>query len=259
MNNQRKILFAITAIATFNAAPAIAQESGDNHASSDNYVSVGIGAMSIESPFSGENERVLPLPILSIKQGAFYFEGAETGLKLDTSVSGLTPSVQAFVAARNTVARDRQKFTADAGARLTLGSKLGDLSAEYRHDITGTFDGGEVILRYQLPINLGRFTIRPAAQVNFLDQATANHMYGVTAKQRARAIRKGRDVILPIAPITDSATNFGTDLTATYQISDKLTLIGVFANTYLDRSIRRSPAIDRKSESQAFVGLTYSF
>jgi outer membrane protein len=259
MNNQRKILFAITAIATFNAAPAVAQESGDNHASSDNYVSVGIGAMSIESPFSGENERVLPLPILSIKQGAFYFEGAETGLKLDTSVSGLTPSVQAFVAARNTVARDRQKFTADAGARLTLGSKLGDLSAEYRHDITGTFDGGEVILRYQLPINLGRFTIRPAAQVNFLDQATANHMYGVTAKQRARAIRKGRDVILPIAPITDSATNFGTDLTATYQISDKLTLIGVFANTYLDRSIRRSPAIDRKSESQAFVGLTYSF
>lgn len=259
MNNQRKILFAITAIATFNAAPAIAQESGDNHASSDNYVSVGIGAMSIESPFSGENERVLPLPILSIKQGAFYFEGAETGLKLDTSVSGLTPSVQAFVAARNTVARDRQKFTADAGARLTLGSKLGDLSAEYRHDITGTFDGGEVILRYQLPINLGRFTIRPAAQVNFLDQATANHMYGVTAKQRARAIRKGRGVILPIAPITDSATNFGTDLTATYQISDKLTLIGVFANTYLDRSIRRSPAIDRKSESQAFVGLTYSF
>lgn len=259
MNNQRKILLAVTAITAFNAAPAVARESGDNQASNDNYVSVGIGAMSIESPFRGEDARVLPLPILSIKQGAFYFEGAETGVKLHASAGGLNPSVQAFVAARNTVARDRQTVTADAGARVTLGSKLGDLSAEYRHDITGTFDGGEFSLRYQLPINLGRFTITPAAQVDFLDQATANHMYGVTAKQRARAIRKGRDVILPVAPITDSATNFGTDLTATYRISDKLTLIGVFANTYLDKAIRRSPAIDRKCESQAIVGLTYSF
>ena len=259
MNKQQKILLAAIAISAFNAVPAGAQESDDGQASDDNYVSVGIGAMSIESPFKGEDARVLPLPILSIKQGAFYFEGAETGVKLGTSASGLTPSAQAFVAARNTLARDRQKFTADAGARLTLGSKLGDLSAEYRHDITGTFDGGEFSLRYQLPINLGRFTLSPAAQVNFLDQATANHMYGVTAKQRARAIRKGRDVILPVAPIADSATNFGTDLTATYRISDKLTLIGVFANTYLDKAIRRSPAIDRKCESQAIVGLTYSF
>lgn len=259
MNKQQKILLAAIAISAFNAVPAGAQESDDGQASDDNYVSVGIGAMSIESPFRGEDARVLPLPILSIKQGAFYFEGAETGVKFGTSASGLTPSVQAFVAARNTVARDRQKFTADAGARLTLGSKLGDLSAEYRHDITGTFDGGEFSLRYQLPINLGRFTLSPAAQVNFLDQATANHMYGVTAKQRARSIRKGRDVILPVAPIADSATNFGTDLTATYRISDKLTLIGVFANTYLDKAIRRSPAIDRKCESQAIVGLTYSF
>lgn len=253
MNSQRKILFAVSAITAFNAAPAAAQESDNNH------VSVGIGAVAIESPFEGEDSRVLPLPMLSIQQGAFYLEGVEAGLELDTAGGGLNPSAQVFVAARSTVARDRQKFTADAGARFTLGSKLGDLSAEYRHDITGTFDGGEFILRYQLPIDLGRFSISPAAQVNFLDQATANHMYGVTAKQRARAIRKGRDVILPVAPITDSATNFGTDLTATYRISDRLTLIGIFANTYLDKAIRRSPAIDRKCESQAIVGVTYTF
>lgn len=253
MPTERKILLAVTAITSFAALPAAAQEPDDNH------VSVGVGALMIESPFDGEDTQTFPLPMLSIKHGPLYLEGGEVGVELDAPIGDVSPSAQLFVAARNTVARDRQKITADAGARLALSSSLGDLSAEYRHDITGTFDGGEFILRYQLPINLGRFTISPAAQVNFLDRATANHMYGVTAKQRARAIRKGRDVILPVAPITDSAMNLGGDITATFQISERLTMIGVLGGTYLDKAIHRSAAIDQKWESQAILGLIYNF
>lgn len=253
MPSHRKKILAVAAIASFAALPATAQDGDGNH------ISVGAGALMIESPFKGEDTRVMPLPILSIKQGPLYLEGGEAGVELDTPLGDLTPSAQLFVAARNTVARDRQKITADAGARLALSSSLGDLSAEYRHDITGTFDGGEIILRYRLPITIGRVTISPGAQVNFLDRATANHMYGVTAKQRARAIRKGRDVILPVAPITDSAMNLGGDITTTFQISDRLTLIGVLGGTYLDKAIHRSAAIDQKWESQAVLGLIYNF
>ncbi|WP_439568956.1 MipA/OmpV family protein [Sphingopyxis sp.] len=253
MPTERKNLLAIAAIASFAALPTNAQEPDDNH------ISVGVGALMIESPFEGEGTQIFPLPMLSIKQGPLYLEGGEVGVQLDTPLGDVIPSAQLFVAARNTVARDRQKITADAGARLALSSSLGDLSAEYRHDITGTFDGGEFILRYQLPISIGRVTISPAAQVNFLDRATANHMYGVTAKQRARAIRKGRDVILPVAPITDSAMNLGGDITTTFQISERLTMIGVLGGTYLDKAIHRSAAIDQKWESQAIVGLIYNF
>lgn len=253
MSTDRKTLLAAAAIATFAALPATAQEPDDNH------ISIGVGALFVESPFEGEDTQVFPLPILSIKQGPLYLEGGEAGVGLDTPLGDVTPSAQLFVAARNTVARDRQKITADAGARLALSSSLGDLSAEYRHDITGTFDGGEFILRYQLPIDIGRVTITPAAQVNFLDRATANHMYGVTAKQHARAIRKGRDVILPVAPITDSAMNLGGDITATYRISDRLMMVGMLGGTYLDKAIYRSAAIDQKWEAQAVLGLIYNF
>lgn len=258
MNIQPKILSAISAIAAFSALPAAAQEANQNR-TDENHISVGVGALVIESPFSGEDSRVFPLPILSIKHGPLYLEGGEAGVALDAPLGDLIPSAQLFVAARNTVARDRHKITADAGGRLALSSSLGELSAEYRHDITGTFDGGEFILRYRLPINIGRVTISPAAQVNFLDRATANHMYGVTAKQRARAIRKGRDVILPVAPITDSAMNLGGDITTTFQISDRLTIVGVLGGTYLDKAIHRSAAIDQKWESQAVLGLIYNF
>ncbi|HEV7340780.1 MAG TPA: MipA/OmpV family protein [Sphingopyxis sp.] len=253
MPSRYKKILALTAVTSFVSLPAAAQERDDNH------IRVGVGALMIEAPFKGEDTRIFPLPILSIKQGPLYLEGGEAGVALDAPIAGFTPSLQLFVAARNTVARDRQKITADGGARIGLTSSLGTLSAAYRHDITGTFDGGEFILRYQVPIEMGRVTISPAAQISFLDRATANHMYGVTTKQRARAIRKGRDVILPVAPITDNAMNLGGDITATFQISDRLTMVGVLGGTYLDKTIHRSAAIDQKWESQAVVGLIYSF
>ena len=53
--------------------------------------------------------------------------------------------------------------------------------------------------------------------------------------------------------------NLGGDITATFQISERLTMIGVLAGTYLDKAIHRSAAIDQKWESQAIVGLIYNF
>ncbi len=248
----------LAALAVFTPVSTIqAQENDDGQ--NQNYIAVGAAVVSQHSPFNSASEQTLPIPLISIKQGAFYLETTEAGIRLDKDLGGVTPALDFFVAARSPSGQDRQKLSADAGARISLDTKLGKLSGEFRHDITDKFKGSEIIARYSVPIQIGKFTFTPAVQASWLDQKAANYMYGVTAAQRARMIRKERRVILPVAPITDDALNLGGDISMAVQLSERLTLIALVGGTYLDKSIHRSAAIEQKWEAQSALGLTYRF
>lgn len=226
---------------------------------SENHIAIGAGALLQKAPFNGSKTEAFPLPLISIKQGAYYFEAAETGFHFENGLDGITPSIDLFITARGTTGQDRQKVTADAGARVSIATEFGTLSGEFRHDITGKFKGSEIIGRYSYPISMGRFTITPALQASWLDRRTANYMYGVTAEQRAKMIANKRSVILPVAPITDNALNLGGDISMSVQLSERIMLLGVLSGTYLDKSIHGSAAIDQKWESQAIMGIAYKF
>lgn len=248
----------ITAMAAFAPlSPLHAQEDEADHGG--NHIAVGVGFIDQHTPFKSESTQTFLIPFVSIKQGAFYFEGLETGFHLDKDMGDITPSLDLFVAARSPSGQDRQKLTVDAGARLSLQTKLGVVSGEFRVDATGKFKGSEVIARYSYPISAGRFTITPAVQASWLDRKAANYMYGVTAAQRARMIAKQRRVILPVAPITDGALNLGGDIAVAFRLNRRLTLIATVGGTFLDKSIYKSAAIDQKWEAQSAWGLTYRF
>ena len=249
-----------SAFALLASHAANAQNTLDGAGSGEsNEIMVGTGVLLTESPFEGEGTLSNPIPLIRAQFGPVYIDGLEAGVTFEAASGPITPYISAFVAGRVTPARDRQKFTADAGVRVGVSSVLGELSGEYRRDITGEFKGEEFQLTYAYPINMGDFTLVPSAQINWLDQETANHMYGVTEGQRAKAISKNREVILPVAPITDKATNLGGSITATYSMGSGVTLIGVLSGTYFDKSIHQSPAIDQKWESTAILGIAYSF
>lgn len=248
----------LTTLAICSPLPILhAQENGD--VQNENHIAVGVGVVSQHSPFNSASSQTLPIPLISIRQGAFYLETAEAGIHLDKDLGDITPSLDLFVAARSPLGKDRQKLTADAGARISVDTKLGKLSGEFRHDVSDKFKGSEIIARYSVPISIGQFTFTPAVQASWLDQKAANYMYGVTATQRARMIRKKRNVILPVAPITDEALNLGGDISIAVQVSERLTLIALVGATYLDKSIHRSAAIEQKWDAQSALGLTYRF
>ena len=234
-----------------------AQENGDDQ--NNNHIAIGFGVVSQHSPFNSASSQTLPIPLISIKQGAFYLETAEAGIHFDKDLGGITPSLDLFIAARSPLGKDRQKLSGDAGARISIDTKLGRLSGEFRHDVSDKFKGSEIITRYSVPISIGKFTFTPAVQASWLDQKAANYMYGVTAAQRARMIRKERSVILPVAPITDEALNLGGDISMAVQLSERLTLIAVVSATYLDKSIHRSAAIEQKWDAQSALGVSYRF
>ncbi len=251
----KSLACGIVALASFSTAHA--QENGE--AQNDNHIAVGVGVLLQKSPFNSAETQAFPLPIISIKQGPFYFETAEAGIRLDTKLGDVSPSIDLFVAARSPSGQDREKLTADVGTRISLATEFGTLSGEIRHDITDKFNGTEMSLRYSYPISMGKLTITPAVQATWLDRKTANYMYGVTSAQRAKMIAKGRDVILPVAPITEDAHNLGGEIAMALQLTERLTLIGVIGGTYLDKSIHRSVAIDQKWDAQALMGISYRF
>ncbi len=251
----KSILMVLVLCSPVSIACAQEDDSGQNR----NHVAIGFGVFAQHNPFNSAREQTIAIPLISVKQGAYYFEVAETGFHFDTDLGGVTPSLDLFVAARSPLGQDRLTVSADAGARLSLDSKLGKLSAEFRHDVTDKFNGSEIIVRYAYPVSTGRFTFIPAVQASWLDRRAANYMFGVTAAQRARMIRKRRPVILPVAPITDDALNLGGDISMLVRLNKRLTLIASVGVTSLDKSIYRSPAIDQKWQAQSGIGFTYSF
>ena len=166
----------------------------------ENHIAIGVVFMDQHTPFKGEKSQSFVIPAISIRQGAFYFEGAETGVHLAKRQGEITPSLDLFVAARSPWGRDRTKVTVDGGARLSLQTGLGTLSGEFRHDLTDKFNGSEFIARYSYTYSTGRLTMTPAVQASWLDRQAANYMYGIPAAQRTRMIRKGGQTVLPIAP-----------------------------------------------------------
>lgn len=252
---------AIAAIAIAIPTNIVLAQNANDQASADdgNQIMVGAGMLFTESPFEGEGTLSNPIPLIRAQFGPAYVDALEAGLTYEPVPGPISPFISAFVAGRITPARDRQDFTVDAGIRVGISGELGELSAEYRRDITGEFEGEEFQLRYAYPFDLGALTLVPSAQVNWLNEKTANHMYGVTEAQRERAISKNREVILPVAPITEDATNIGASVTALYSVGGGVTLIGVLSGTYLDEAIHNSPAIYQKWESTAIVGIAYSF
>ena len=254
-NFVRTLLCLGAAIFTTNAAQAEDREDKE----SGNHITVGVGVLWQEAPFNQANTETFPLPMISIRQGVYYFETAETGVHFEQDFKGIKPSIDLFVAARGTSGQDRQKLTADAGARISLATDFGTLSGAFRHDITGKFNGSEFTARYSVPITTGRFTVTPAVQASWLDTRTANYMYGITAEQRAKMISKRRSVVLPVAPITENAVNLGGDVSMAFQLTERLTIIGVLGGAYLDKSIHRSIAIDKKWECQGILGIAYRF
>lgn len=251
----KSLAVVISAFSFFTSAHA---KETEQH-SDDNHIAIGLGALLQEAPFTSSETLIYPLPIISLKQGPIYLEAAEAGIRLDTDIGAIAPSIEFFVAARSPSGQDREKLTADAGLRISLTTEFGTLSSAIRKDISDKFDGTEMSLRYSYPLTFGKLTVTPAIQGTWLDRKTANYMYGVTSAQRARMIAKNRRVILPVAPITDDAHNFGGDISMALQLSDRLTLVSVVGGTYLDKSIHRSPAIDQKWDAQGLLGITYRF
>lgn len=247
-------LVAAALAAAFSLSPALA------HASDEDRLVIGAGALAYRSPFEGEGVSVFPIPILVARRGVFYVDGLEAGATWRLGPDGdHGVSFDAFVAARALPGENREQVTADAGVRASWTGSVGTVSIDYRRDITGEFEGGEATARYEITVPVGGVTLTPGVQVAWQDRATANHMYGVSAEQRRKMIEDGVTTPLPVFEVREGGLNIGADLTLLWPVTDRIVAIAQVSGAYLGEFARENPGLRDDFEVQTLIGFGYSF
>lgn len=230
------------------------------HAADENRLVIGAGALAYRSPFEGEGVSVFPIPIIVARRGAFYVDGLEAGATWAPAPDrGQGFSVDVFLAARALPGENREQVTADVGVRASLTGAAGTVSVDYRRDISGEFEGGEAIARYEIAVPVGQVSVIPGLQVAWQDRATANHMYGVSADQRREMIEDGVADPLPVFEVRKGSLNVGADLTVVWQVNERLVAIAQVGGAYLGASVRENPGLRDDFEVQTLIGFGYSF
>ena len=220
----------------------------------------GIGLV-YDSPFGAEGTNFNAFPYISYRGDRFYLQGLEAGYRLlppPANGDDLHLSLDVIVAARTLAGSSRDKFSADAGARLGLHGGFGSLTATVLQDVTDTYNGQEISLGYSYRFTSGDLTVTPGIAAVWQSRKLANHMWGGTEKQRAKMREKG-DPVLPFYQLEDDVLNYAASLMAVYRVDNRWSLIAFGSGTYLDDKIRANPGITRKYDLTVGFGVGYSF
>lgn len=250
--------------ALFGFVSASAQDNSED----DKKWSVGLLGIANRTPFNAvdasgdEEEDVLynAFPYITYNGNRFFATGLGVGYRLvkPDDTAPIQFGVDIIAAARNVMVPGRNKVTADAGLAVNVGGTHGTLSVSGVHDATDTFNGGELSATYSYTFSSGNFSFTPSISANWQDKDTANHMWGVSEAQRARALEKGRN-ILPVFELKDSVVNYNAQSVVTYAVTEDWTVIGYGGVSLLDKKIRKNPGIGRKYEATLGLGVVYNF
>ncbi|WP_417449271.1 MipA/OmpV family protein [Kordiimonas sp.] len=215
-----------------------------------------------ESPLGAEGTSFNAFPYISYRGDRFYLQGLEAGYRLlppPENQDDLHLSLNVIVAARTLAGSSRDKITADAGIKAGLHGSFGSVTATVLQDITDTHNGQEVSLGYNYSFRSDKLVITPGISVKWQSRKLANHMWGVTARQREKMIEDGKDAILPVYQLSDDVINYSAELMALYRIDDRWSVIGFANSTYLDSKVRENPGITKKYDLTIGLGVGYSF
>jgi MipA family protein len=138
----------------------------------------------------------------------------------------------------------------DLGLSYRYRQPWGMLQAEYVHDIGNTSRGSEARFGYSYDWRSGAFSLRPSVSVHFRDARLNNYYYGVAPSEAAA----GRPAY---APGAGGSTQIG--LYGSYDISERWRLLGGLSATYLGRSVKDSPIIQKRVLPAVYVGAVYDF
>lgn len=220
----------------------------------------GIGLL-YESPFEAEGSSLKAFPYVSYRGERFYFEGLELGYRLlpkPSNPDDLHLSFDLIGSARMLPGSSRDKVTADLGARFGLHGGFGSLSAEFLQDVTDTHNGQEISLGYSYSFRSDKLMITPGVKATWQSGKLANHMWGVTEKQRTKMREKG-DPLLPLYSLSDDVINYSAELMALYSVDDRWSIIAFGSASYLDKKVRANPGITKDYDLTIGLGVGYSF
>lgn len=246
----------------------IAQQGQEAGSSLHNW-SLGLGVAVRTGVYLGQDDKVMPFPVLSYESDRFFLRGAYGGIHLfkndafsfsailsgqfdGLDVEDMEESKLAEFGLSRSQLVDR-KLGADAGIEATWHGRLGVFAAQTLTDITGASDAMEAKLNYQYFWRLGRqWTIIPNIGLTWMSDDRANYYYGTLDQEVSRGVANYQPDSMVIPHIS---------LGASYAFTEKWRVTATVSHKFLPSEATNSPLIsnEKNNITIAFIGITHRF
>ncbi|PUA29487.1 MAG: structural protein MipA [Cellvibrio sp. 79] len=229
---------------------------------------VGIATVLSDSPYAGENTRVIPVPLITYQGDRFYFRGITAGwyivgsesfqlaaitkLRFDGfEVDDLGKKELAQNGIDYTLLEDRD-IALDAGLAATWSGSAGEIDIELLADVTDTSGGQEASIQYGYPVQFAGGMLTPHAGITWLSEDNANYYYGTLDEEVARGVINYKPGAVTIPHVGFSYFR---------PLGDKWSLMSTVRYSLLPDEIQDSPFIEPDTDRtvSVLIGIARAF
>lgn len=247
-------------------AAASANDAGTDTGTKNNAASpwrVGLAAIVSDSPYAGEDSRIIPVPAVTYQGERFYVRGVSIGYTIVESESLALDVIGQYRFApfhaedlgRAELAAngididllDDREGGLDLGIALTMRLPEGELAMNLLADATSTSLGETATIQYRYPIRFGRSSVSPSIGVTWLSDDLANYEYGTLDAEVERGVPNYRPGAATMPAI---GVSFVHPLSAQWAIS------GWARVTKLPDAITDSPLVESGVDTESSLMLT---
>lgn len=212
-----------------------------------------------QRPFVGVDDQSTSLPYISFKYDDFYIEGVDIGYTLVSNKHYkfdilATPRFyerkESFASGGELQGIGETKQTYFGGVSAQFNIEPVTLTVQLLRDLLES-DGIEAAATVSKGFSLTKtFSLIPAIGVTWQDSELVDHFYGVSANE----VQAGR-------PLYEGASslNYNASLTASWDISQHIQLLGLIKYEIFDDGITNSSIVDEDAILQSAIGAVYRF
>jgi outer membrane protein len=247
------VLTALVGVAAW-ASPAQAQS--QNLAQNDDRIVLGAGVSATPAYQGSKDTRIIPLPAIDIKQG-WFFANLRNGIGVapistdNVDIGASVVFVQGYRQKDVPTGIDRLKD--GVGVRLFTNIRAGGFVATL--GAVKTVSGGtkglvaDASLSYPIKVS-SSFTLTPTVGTTWANGKYNNRYFGVTSAESAAS---------GLAQFTTGSgfKDVSGTLTASYRLSERITLSATGGVTSLVGKVKNSPLVEKKTQPLGLFTLTY--
>lgn len=220
--------------------------------------SVGLGAISVESPYLDTDNTTIALPTIDYYGENLTVRGIAADYKLfkkeGFSWSVILEPGQFFDSTdSDNVAissLDERKLSLYAGTRIMHRSRFGIIRASVSHDVLGHGNSAKLNSHYSYPIKLStRLSLTPFIGIELSSRTLSNYYYGVA---------QGESNTFDAYEL-GSTVNYQSGIVANYQLNKQWNINAMLKYSQLDDDIKNSPIVADNNLSTAMLSVSYHF
>jgi outer membrane protein len=236
------------------SSPGFAQDTQQRPTSN---LKLGIGIVYSTSPYKGDDDAVLPIPMIFYDSKTFFLKGLIAGYHIfeqDNLSLDLIAGVRAdgYDNDDNDYLKgmDDRDWSIDGGIKVSHFDGWGTTSVSFVNDLLGKHDGQEAILSYAKRFVENPWAVTPSGGILWQSSNLTDYYYGVKQDET----QPGRP-----AYSVGEAWNPFFQLDIKYQIDEQWSATAIFRYVWLYKEIQDSPIVSDDYEILLMAGLMYKF